>query len=523
VTNAEKINMNNSFSTIKFILGDQLNLEHPWFETVDQNVLFVMMEVRSETDYVQHHVQKVVAIFDAMRKFSELLIAKGHHVHYLKINDSENRPTITENLELVCSKYSVKQLHYQLPDEYRIDQELKQLQSRIGIPTISCDTFHFLTTREEFGDFFKGKKTFLMENFYRYMRLKHQILMDGSNKPIGGKWNFDHENRKKVPKNHTIQAVPLEYKNVLGLINDIEKAGIKTIGTVSPTEFSWTTTRSEAIKLLDDFISIALPFFGTLQDAMTQKHWYLYHSRLSFAMNVKLISPLEVIRKVEAAYLENPGLYELNQIEGFIRQILGWREYMRGVYWSQMPEYSKLNFFENKRSLPTWFWTGNTKMNCLKQAISQSLKHAYAHHIQRLMITGNFALLAGIHPDEVDQWYLGIYIDAFEWVEITNTRGMSQFADGGIVGSKPYVSSAAYIHKMSDYCEGCHYQFDKKVGEKACPFNSLYWNFFDEHEEKLKSNPRLGMMLNLWKKMPKEDQIALIAQAKTYLNQIETL
>ncbi len=515
--------MNNSFSTVKLILGDQLNCNHPWFETVNSNVLFVLMEVRSETDYVQHHIQKVVAIFDAMRKFSAQLISNGHHVHYIKINNQENRTTITENLKEICARYTAKELHYQIPDEYRLDQELKQLGSRIGISTVSFDTFHFLTSRNEFSDFFEGKKTFLMENFYRYMRVKHLILIDDSNKPIGGKWNFDHENRKKVPKNHSILSVPLENKNVLTLVKEIEEAGIKTIGTISPTEFSWTTTRDEALKLLDDFISIALPLFGTLQDAMTEKHWYLYHSRLSFALNVKLLSPLEVIRKVETAYYENQGQLELNQIEGFIRQILGWREYMRGVYWSQMPEYSNLNFFENKHPLPTWFWTGNTKMNCLKQSISQSLEHAYAHHIQRLMITGNFALLAGIHPDEVDRWYLGIYIDAFEWVEITNTRGMSQYADGGIVGSKPYVSSAAYIHKMSDYCEECHYQYEKKVGENACPFNSLYWNFFDEYEEKLKSNPRLGMMLNLWKKMPKEDQIAILEQAKTYLYQIEAL
>jgi deoxyribodipyrimidine photolyase-related protein len=515
--------MNSSYTSVRLILGDQLNLNHPWFEKVDDNVLFVMMEVRSETDYVKHHIQKVVAIFDAMRKFSEVLKSIGHHTHYISIIDSENKPTITENLKLICSKYAVKELHFQFPDEYRVDQELMQLEENLGIPVRSSDTYHFLTKREEFGDFFKGKKTFLMENFYRYMRVKHQILLDSENKPIGGKWNFDQENRKKVPKNHFIQAVPLVSKNVSKTVSDILLAGINTIGEISSTQFTWTTTREEAIELLEQFVHVALPLFGTLQDAMTEKHWYLYHSRLSFAMNVKLISPLEVIKRVERAYFENPELYELNQIEGFIRQILGWREYMRGIYWSQMPAYVELNFFENKRSLPTWFWTGKTKMNCLKHAISQSLEHAYAHHIQRLMVTGNFTLLSGIHPDEVDNWYLGIYIDAFEWVEITNTRGMSQFADGGIVGSKPYVSSAAYINKMSDYCGNCHYSHDKKVGDKACPFNSLYWNFFDEHTEKLRSNPRLGMMLNVWNKMSANDKAAIISQANFYIENIETL
>jgi deoxyribodipyrimidine photolyase-related protein len=355
------------------------------------------------------------------------------------------------------------------------------------------------------------------------MRVKHQILLDSSDKPVGGKWNFDQENRKKVPKNHVIQSVPLTIKDVSKIVNDLNQSGVKTIGKISPTEFSWSTTRSEALDLLEDFVAISLPLFGTLQDAMTENHWYLYHSRLSFAMNVKLISPLEVIKRVERAYFENPELYELNQIEGFIRQILGWREYMRGVYWSQMPSYANLNFFDNKRPLPSWFWTGETKLNCLKHAINQSLEEAYAHHIQRLMITGNFALLAGIHPDDVDNWYLGIYIDAFEWVEITNTRGMSQFADGGIVGSKPYVSSAAYINKMSDYCGNCHYSYDKKVGENACPFNSLYWNFFDEHGDKLRSNPRLGMMLNVWNKMSAEDRTSIISQAQYYLEKIESL
>ncbi len=504
-------------------MGDQLNLDHPWFSKVDNQVLFILMEVRSETDYVKHHIQKVVAIFDAMRNFANELKSKGHSVYYISINDTDNKPTITENLKWICSKFSAKELHYQLPDEYRVDKELQLLENNLGIPVYTSDTNHFLTTREEFGDFFKGKKAFLMENFYRYMRVKHQILLDSSDKPVGGKWNFDQENRKKVPKNHVIQSVPPAIKDVSKIVNDLNQSGVKTIGKISPTQFSWTTTRSEALDLLEDFVAISLPLFGTLQDAMTENHWYLYHSRLSFALNVKLISPLEVIKRVERAYFENQELYELNQIEGFIRQILGWREYMRGVYWSQMPSYANLNFFDNKRPLPSWFWTGETKLNCLKHAINQSLEYAYAHHIQRLMITGNFALLAGIHPHDVDNWYLGIYIDAFEWVEITNTRGMSQFADGGIVGSKPYVSSAAYINKMSDYCGNCHYSYDKKVGENACPFNSLYWNFFDEHGDKLRSNPRLGMMLNVWNKMSIEDKTSIISQAQYYLEKIESL
>jgi deoxyribodipyrimidine photolyase-related protein len=482
-----------------------------------------MMEVRSETDYVKHHIQKVVAIFEAMRKFAEILRDKGHQVKYFKINDSDNQQSFMKNLEDLVKQVRAQEIHYQLPDEYRLDEELKSLSEKIGLPVFASDSYHFLTKREELKSFFEGKKTFLMETFYRKMRVKHQILVDSANQPIGGKWNFDQDNRKKVPKNHHILTTQLKTKDCSEVYDDILKSGVQTIGNIIPTQFHWTTTRVEALELLEQFVSISLPLFGTLQDAMTEKHWYLYHSRLSFAMNVKFISPLEVIRRVEKAYYDEPERYELNQIEGFIRQILGWREYMRGIYWAKMPEYASLNFFNHERKLPNWFWTGNTKMNCMKHAISQSLEHAYAHHIQRLMIIGNFALLAGIHPDEVDNWYLGIYIDAFEWVEITNTRGMSQFADGGIVGSKPYVSSAAYIHKMSDYCGNCHYSHDKKVGENACPFNSLYWNFFDQHAEKLNSNPRLGMMLNVWKKMNPEDQSAILMQASFYLEQIEML
>ena len=256
---------------------------------------------------------------------------------------------------------------------------------------------------------------------------------------------------------------------------------------------------------------------------MHTDYWSLFHSRLSFALNVKLISPLEVIEKCIDHWQENKDTIDISQIEGFVRQILGWREYMRGIYWTTMPSYAKENYFNNKRALPKWYWDGNTKMNCLKHAIDQSLDFAYAHHIQRLMITGNFALLAGCHPDEVDAWYLGIYIDAIEWVEITNTRGMSQYADGGLLATKPYVSSANYIQKMSNYCQDCYYNYKDKVGEKACPFNSLYWNFIDQHANLLSDNPRMGMMYSLWEKKSSDEKEALLIKANEVLKDIETL
>jgi deoxyribodipyrimidine photolyase-related protein len=354
------------------------------------------------------------------------------------------------------------------------------------------------------------------------MRKKHQVLMD-QDQPVGGQWNFDHDNRKKLPSNAAIFTTALELTDQTAVYEEIQRAQLKTIGEIVSTEFSWTVTRSAALELLQAFIEHALPLFGTYQDAMTTQHWYLYHSRLSFAMNVKLLSPIEVIRSVEQAYINNPTGYALNQVEGFIRQVLGWREYMRGIYWAKMPEFSTLNYFGNEGLLPTWYWTGKTNMNCLHHSIKQSLDHAYAHHIQRLMVTGNFASLLGVHPDEVDRWYLGIYIDAFEWVEITNTRGMSQFADGGIVGSKPYVSSAAYIQKMGNYCDGCYYNYKDKFGEKACPFNTLYWDFYDRNRSLLERNPRIGMMYKVWDKMEPAQKQLILEKAQEIKQNIEHL
>jgi deoxyribodipyrimidine photolyase-related protein len=346
--------------------------------------------------------------------------------------------------------------------------------------------------------------------------------MEGNN-PLTGKWNYDGDNRKKIPKNHKPTS-PLVFNNdVTEILNQIQKADIKTMGSIDATHFVWPINRTQSLQLLDFFLAECLHLFGSYQDAMSPNEWSLYHSRISFSMNLKLISPQEVIDKAIQEWEKRPNEIEYNQLEGFVRQIIGWREYMRGIYWLKMPEYASMNFFNNQEKLPNWFWTGKTKMNCLKDAINQSLQYAYAHHIQRLMITGNFALLAGIHPDELDQWYLGIYIDAIEWVEITNTRGMSQFADGGIVGTKPYVSSASYIDKMSHYCGSCFYKKEFKTGEKSCPFNSLYWNFYDKNEDKLSKNPRIGMMYNVWKKMRPEQKVALLEQADYYLKNINDL
>jgi len=515
--------MNSTTTTLRLILGDQLNSKHTWFTKVDDAVLYVLMEIRSETDYVTHHIQKVVGIFSAMRNFAKDLEAAGHKVKYYRINDADNLQQFDKNCAQLISEYNIQHFEYLLPDEYRVDKHLQAFARSLSITHSLYDTEHFFSTRTELQTFFTGKKTYLMESFYRYMRKKHRVLMDADDKPLHGKWNFDEDNRKKLPKSHQPIAPLLFSNNCIEVASDIQEANINTIGSVNAEKFLWPVSRAQALQLLDFFAEECLKYFGTYQDAMAQGEWSIYHSRLSYAMNIKMLSPQEVIAKAIEAYAIQPEQIHYNQLEGFVRQIIGWREYMRGIYWARMPEYASLNYFEHKHNLPEWFWTGETKMNCLKQAITQSLEYSYAHHIQRLMITGNFALLAGIHPDEVDRWYLGIYIDAFEWVEITNTRGMSQFADGGIVGTKPYVSSATYINNMSNYCGNCHYNHKEKTTDLSCPFNSLYWNFYNQHESKLKNNPRIGMMYNVWNKMQAEQKEALLKRAEWCITHLDEL
>ena len=508
--------------TIRLILGDQLNSNHSWFQTHEESVTYVMMEVRTETDYATHHIQKIVGFFAAMQAFAKELKANNHNVIYLQLNDPANLQAFDKNLMVLIDEHQFTHFEYQLPDEFRVDQMLKNFCESLSIETTAVDSEHFFTSRTELATFFEGKKTFIMEHFYRMLRKKHHVLMEGD-QPLTGKWNYDSENRKKLPKNHKPTAPLVFFNNVTDILAEVNKTDAKTIGTIDAANFVWPINREQSLELLDFFIDECLPLFGSYQDAMTPNEWSLYHSRLSFSMNIKMISPQEVIEKAIQAWRDNPDKIEYNQLEGFVRQIIGWREYMRGIYWLKMPEYATMNFFNNEEKLPDWFWTGKTKMNCLKDAINQSLNFAYAHHIQRLMITGNFALLAGVHPDEIDAWYLGIYIDAIEWVEITNTRGMSQFADGGIVGTKPYVSSASYIDKMSHYCGSCYYKKAVKTGDKACPFNSLYWNFYDKNEDKLGKNPRIGMMYNVWRKMKVDDKAALLEQANYYLNNINNI
>ena len=509
--------------TLRLILGDQLNINHSWFSETDDSIHYCIFEMRQETDYVKHHIKKVLCFFLAMRNFSMLLREKGYRVNYLEINDPKNLQSLESNLRKLIEDLGVTSFQYQLPDEYRLDQQLKDIAKNLEADGVAVEVFdseHFLTSRTELADFF-GNKEYLMERFYRHMRKKHHILMDG-HQPLGGSWNYDKQNRNKLPRNHKKGEHLFFERDVSWLVKELENSGVKTIGNIEDGKINWPVTREESLLVLNCFTQNLLVDFGTYQDAMSSGDSLVFHSLLSFSLNVKLISPEEVIREVERYFLENENI-EIAQAEGFIRQILGWREYMRGVYWAKMPEYADLNYFEHNRPLPLWYWSGETSMNCLHKSITQSLDLAYAHHIQRLMITGNFALLAACHPDEVDQWYLGVYIDAIEWVEITNTRGMSQYADGGLLATKPYISSSNYINKMSDYCSGCKYDRKKRTGENACPFNTLYWYFLASNRSRLEKNPRMGMMYRLLDKISDQEMVDITKRAESLMENIDSI
>ena len=516
--------------TLRLLLGDQLNPEHPWFDAVDAGVVYVLMEIRQETDYVLHHAQKILAIFAAMRDLAHQLRAAGHRVRYVAIDDASNRQSLTDNLEALLSHYSAGRFEYQQPDEWRLDAQLRHwcaaqlLKTSAALQTQAVDSAHFYTARSDLAELFKDRKQWLMEHFYRPMRQRHHVLMDSNGQPEGGQWNFDHNNRKPWLGPPAAPAAPVDMRpqhDHSALWHSICAAGVASFGNPQAQALRWPLNRTEALAQLEHFIRLVLPHFGDYEDAMDTRSPHLFHSLVSFALNTKMLNPREVVQRAQAAW--HSGAAPLAAVEGFIRQILGWREYMRGIYWAHMPGYDERNALGHHGALPAWFWSGKTQMRCLQHAIGQSLDGAYAHHIQRLMVISNFALLAGLEPAAVHRWYLGVYIDAFEWVELPNTLGMGQFADGGLLATKPYVSSGAYIDRMSDYCKGCHYEKKQKTGERACPFNALYWDFFARHEATLGQNFRLGMVYRQLHKMQGAPLDALRAHASDLRARLDTL
>ena len=507
-------------TTLRLILGDQLNVAHSWFRQPDRNVVYVMMEIRSETDYVRHHAQKVLALFASMRAFAEAIDKAGHRVRYYRIGDRDNRHSFADNLRQTIKAERAASWERMEADEWRVEEALGEAARELGLPCQVVDAEHFLTKREEIRAAFASRVP-RMEYFYRSMRRRLGILIDAKGEPVGGKWNFDAQNRAKWNGTPPAPAWPWLIHDLRGLWSEIQSAGVATIGDPQADKLRWPLNRREARAGLAHFIAHALPNFGTYQDAMREHSPLIFHSALSFALNTKMLSPMEVVQAALDAFDE--GSAPLAAVEGFVRQIIGWREFVRGVYWGRMPAYAKTNCLEADRKLPAWYWTGDTAMRCVGDAVRNSLSLAYAHHIQRLMLTGNFALLAGVDPDEVDAWYLGIYIDAFEWVELPNTRGMSQYADGGLLGSKPYAAGANYIGKQSDYCKDCQYDPKRRAGDNACPFNALYWNFIDRHAERFESNPRMALPRRAWLALSQPEKEAIRQTASAYLDRMDTL
>ena len=517
--------MKKHYRQLRWLLGDQLNENHSWFIEVDDEVLYVIAELPQETSYVRHHVQKLCAFFAAMAAFAGSLRARGHHVLHLTLDDSCEYSDLNATIAALIQRFDATEFHYQRPDEYRLLQQFENLDLAETVAIHRADTEHFLLPFAQINEHFPRGKHVRMESFYRRMRLRFNVLMEGD-EPAGGKWNYDQQNRQKLKKSHLSEIpAPLTFGTDVGdILERLQRHAVEHFGSACDP-LPWPVTRAQALQLLDYFCEQCLCQFGRFQDAMTansEHSWSLYHSRLSFALNTKLLAPREVMDTAIARY-HATGHIDLAQVEGFVRQILGWREYVRGVYWANMPDYAGLNHYQASRPLPEFFWTGKTHMRCMQQAIEQSLDHAYAHHIQRLMVTGNFALLAGIDPDQLDQWYLGIYIDAIEWVEMPNTRGMSQYADGGIVGTKPYAAGGNYINKMSDYCASCHYKVAEKTGDRACPLNSLYWHFMQRHRAELSRNQRIGMIYGNWDRMGRDKQQAILAHAEDSLANLESL
>jgi len=512
--------------TLRWIFGDQLNANHSWYADRCEDTLYVIAELPQETNYVRHHVQKVCAFFLAMEAFSKSLQSRGHKVLHLTLDDSAEYVSLKKLVEVIITRSGCSIFEYQRPDEHRLLSQLQELSSQLSITTKEVHSEHFLVPVEELPSYFKPNTSVRMEMFYRKMRKRFNILMTNDG-PLGERWNFDKENRKSFSKKSLSEIPePLIFKNdARAVMARLEKHKIKTIG-VADDNLLWPIDKTQSLQLLEHFCEFGLSRFGLYQDAMTansEYQWSLYHSRLSFSLNTKILHPMQVIQTAIQSFEDSNGEINLAQIEGFIRQILGWREYVRGMYWSNMPDYSAANSLDANRPLPSWFWSGNTKMNCVNKSIQQTMTYSYAHHIQRLMVTGNFSLLAGLAPNEVDEWYLGVYVDAIEWVELPNTRGMALFADGGLIASKPYAASGNYINKMSDYCNGCVYNVKERTTEDACPFNALYWHFIDRNKDRFSGNPRMAFPYSTWRKYSSQEQEKIVAKGEQLLADLESL
>ena len=498
------------------VLGDQLDAQSSALQDFDpkQDVVW-MAEVAEESTHVWSAKQRIAVFLSAMRHFAEDLQTRGFPMRYIRLDDPDNLGSLAQELSKAVTQLQPTALVLSAPGDWRVLQSLRGMAAQHGLPLDLRDDLHFFSTVREFAAHAEGRKQLRLEYWYRELRRKHKILMEGKD-PVGGQWNFDADNREAFgkagpqnvppPTRFAPDAVSLE---VIGLVNTRFASHPGTLHS-----FGWPVTRTQALQALQAFIQERLPLFGQYEDAMWSGQPWLYHSHLSCALNLKLLNPREVVQAAEAAY--RAGHAPLAAAEGFIRQILGWREFVRGIYWTQMPSYLERNALDAQAALPAWYWTGQTDMACLKDAITQTLEHGYAHHIQRLMVTGLYALLLGVKPQAVHAWYLSVYVGAVEWVELPNTLGMGQFGDGGLMASKPYVASGKYIQRMSNHCKSCKYDPAQSTGPNACPYTTLYWDFLIRHEALLKKNPRMAMQLKNLARLDASAREAIQTQATAH-------
>jgi deoxyribodipyrimidine photolyase-related protein len=504
------------------LLGDQLCPDISALRSADRATdLVVMAEVHNEASYTNHHKKKLVLLFSAMRHFADRLRSEGWQVHYHHYSPDSSAKTFEAVLEPLVRQHRPDRLVTTECGEWRLDSQIRRWQETLAVPVVVQKDDRFIASKEEFANWAKGRKQLRMEYFYREMRRKTGLLMTRDGQPEGGKWNFDSDNRKTwtgdpvAPGPFRVEPDAI----TRGVIEEVNTHFPGHFGTTD--DFHFAVTHPDAESALKHFLDKSLPCFGDFQDAISDQEDWLFHSILSPYINIGLLDPLSVCEAAAQRYYANQA--PLNAVEGFIRQILGWREFVRGIYWLNMPAYADENRLGNQRPLPWFYWSGETGMRCMQKAIGASYRNGYAHHIQRLMVTGNFALLTGIAPAEICDWYLSVYVDAYDWVELPNTLGMVMHADGGYLGSKPYAASGKYINRMSDHCRNCQYNVNKATEEDACPFNALYWHFIDRHRDAFANNPRMGMMYRNWERQKPDRRKALIARGEWLLENLDTL
>ena len=487
--------------SLRLVLGDQLGPDNPVLADADpQRDVVLLAEVVEEATYVRHNRHKIALIFSAMRHFARALEERGYRVLYRRYEDGVE--SLYAAAAAALADCGAPQLQVTEPGEYRLREGMAGWEAALRVPVLIREDTRFLAGHEDFRRWAAGRRQLRMEYFYREMRRRYRLLLDDAGEPEGGRWNFDPDNRRPFGR-HGPGSLPRPPVFPPDRVTREAMADVQAHFPDNPGSletFAWPVTREEARSALDDFVARRLPAFGPFQDAMWDGEPFLHHALLSAALNLKLLRAREVIDAALEAW--QAGHAPLASVEGFVRQVLGWREFVRGVYWSRMPGYLEVNALEAEAELPAFYWSAETDMACLRQVIGQTLEHGYAHHIQRLMVTGLFALLLGVRPERVHRWYLAMYVDAVEWVEAPNTLGMSQYADGGLLASKPYAASGRYIQRMSNYCRGCRYAPDQATGARACPFTTLYWDFLIRHQDRFAGHPRAGLQ---WRNLERLD------------------